>query len=182
MASCKFVLCSWNSCLTKCRAKYPLALIDELLDAYGDDMGVGYDIGCSLDTTIQNSTMLSEKAARQHLQMIVAAFHAYKHGRLCQLKYHPMYRLGVGLEDLEVMERVFSASNAVASCVRYASRFHWLQFIDLHFMQWDDDKYAELSTLALSFIPLTETDIVVCRPLPPEQLQTGPTDNCRIHS
>lgn len=123
-----------------------------MLNEFSNDVAWGYDIKCSLDTTVPNSPMLSTKAAQQRLQFIVAAFHAYKHGRLCQLKYHPAYREGVGLEDLEVMERVFSASNAVAPCVQYASRFHWQQFLDLHFTQWDEDKYGELSVLTFYLI------------------------------
>ncbi|KAF8512205.1 hypothetical protein JB92DRAFT_2830899 [Gautieria morchelliformis] len=55
-----------------------------------------------------------------------------------------MYLAGVGLEDLETCERLFSASNAVARLIRHASYFHYLQFIDLPFQQWDDDKYLEL--------------------------------------
>lgn len=43
------------------------------------------------------------------------------------------------------MERVFSASNAVARTTRYATQYHWTQALDLHFQQWDDDKYRELS-------------------------------------
>lgn len=122
-----------------------MALTDHLLDVHGDDTGIGYDIGCSFETTVKNSLLLGSKADLHRLQMIVAAFHAYKHGRLCQLQYHPSYRRGLGIEDLEVMERVFSSSNSVAPCIRYASTFHWRQFLDLHFMQWDEDKYSELS-------------------------------------
>ncbi|KAF8481388.1 hypothetical protein JB92DRAFT_3085880 [Gautieria morchelliformis] len=64
---------------------------------------------------------------------------------MATLKWHPMYLPGVGLEDLETCERLFSASNAVARLIRHASYFHYLQFIDLHFQQWDDDKYLELT-------------------------------------
>ena len=43
------------------------------------------------------------------------------------------------------MERVFSSTNSVARGIRYASQFHWFQSLDLHLMQWDEDKYTELS-------------------------------------
>jgi hypothetical protein len=49
------------------------------------------------------------------------------------------------LEDLETMECVFSTSNGVAHTTRYATQYHWTQALDLHFQQWDDDKYRELS-------------------------------------
>lgn len=79
------------------------------------------------------------------MQFVVCAFHGYAHNRLCQLSNHPLYLIGFGIEDLEGMERVFAASNSVARVIRYASQFHYLQFLDLHFHQWDEDKYAELS-------------------------------------
>ena|ERR1700722_11998990 len=79
------------------------------------------------------------------MHFIVNAFHGHVHNRLCQLQFHPMYTTGVGIEDLEVCERVFSVSNSVAQLVCHASYFHWLQFINLHFAQWDFDKYLELS-------------------------------------
>ena len=33
----------------------------------------------------------------------------------------------------------------MARVIRHASYFHWQQFLDLHFNQWDKDKYLELS-------------------------------------
>lgn len=59
--------------------------------------------------------------------------------------YHPLYRKGLGLEDLETLERFFSSSNTIARTIRHATAFHWHQAMDLHFRQWDDQKYQELS-------------------------------------
>jgi hypothetical protein len=64
---------------------------------------------------------------------------------VCQLQNHPLYLLGFGLEDLATCECVFAGSNPATRLIRHASYFHWLQFIDLQFDQWDKDKYAELS-------------------------------------
>ncbi|KAJ7260012.1 hypothetical protein B0H12DRAFT_1231951 [Mycena haematopus] len=36
-------------------AKYPLAIENALMDAFGKDIGLGYDIGCGHETTIKNS-------------------------------------------------------------------------------------------------------------------------------
>ncbi|KAJ7687986.1 hypothetical protein B0H14DRAFT_3533636 [Mycena olivaceomarginata] len=55
-------------------AKYPLAMIDTLLDALGDRLGAGYDIGCYTAATISKR-----------------AFHGHGHNRLCQLKYLTTY-------------------------------------------------------------------------------------------
>ena len=33
------------------RAKYGLAITNALLDAFGPDIGLGYDIGCGFDTS-----------------------------------------------------------------------------------------------------------------------------------
>jgi Kyakuja-Dileera-Zisupton transposase len=105
---------------------------------------MGYDIACSHMATV-NMSSIGEKARTRRLLLAVNAFHGHAHNLLCQLRNHPLYIPGLGLEDLETCERVFSASNAVARVVRYSSYFHWLQYIDLHYRQWDEDKYFELS-------------------------------------
>lgn len=128
-----------------CSAKYPLAITNYMLDTYGDDIGIGYDVGCTFSQLIRNSPLVSAKAEASRLHVIVNSFHGYAHNRICQLEHHPLYQQGFGLEDLETMERVFSSSNSVSRSVRYASHFHWAQSIDLHLQQWDDDKYQELS-------------------------------------
>jgi hypothetical protein len=116
-----------------------------LLDVFGDDQGLGFDIRCSYKETVDQSNLLGDKAMQRRLQILVNAFHGWAHNRLCQLKYHPLYCTGLGLEDLETLERIFSSSNKVARTIRHATRFHWVQAMDLHYRQWNDEKYQELS-------------------------------------
>lgn len=130
-------------------AKYPLAATNFLMKVFGENQGLGFDIACSFESTIKNSPMLGAIAEAKGLQVIVNAFHGWAHNRLCQLKYHPLYRTGMGLEDLETLERFFSSSNTIARTIRHATSFHWHQAIDLHFRQWDEQKYQELSKLDL---------------------------------
>lgn len=98
--------------------------------------------------------MLGQKAASSGLQIFVNAFHGWAHNRLCQLKYHPLYRTGTGLEDMETLERIFSASNSVTRIIWSATSYHWLQAIDLHFRQWDDEKYQQLSEYNISSLTI----------------------------
>ena len=105
---------------------------------------MAYDIGCSHSATVRASS-ISDKARIHRLLLLVNTFHGHAHNRACQLQNHPMYLPGLGIEDLETCERIFAASNSVAPLIRHASYFHWLQFLDLHFDQWDKDKYLELS-------------------------------------
>ncbi|KIJ60975.1 hypothetical protein HYDPIDRAFT_177248 [Hydnomerulius pinastri MD-312] len=116
---------------------YALATTNKILDVYGQNGTSGYDISCSFSKTVAASS-IATKAKFQGHNFAVNSFHGH-------LLYHPVYRLRLGIEDLETCERVFSASNAVASVICHASYFHWLQFIDLHFDQWNQDKYLELS-------------------------------------
>jgi hypothetical protein len=44
-----------------CSAKYPLAVVEELLDAFGMNLGMGYDVGCHFRATVANSS-LGDKA------------------------------------------------------------------------------------------------------------------------
>ena len=53
----------------------------------------------------------------------------------------------MGLEDLETLERLFSASNQLASITRYMSPYRRRVFIDLFLQQWDRDKYQNLATM-----------------------------------
>jgi hypothetical protein len=115
-----------------------------LLKVYGKDLGIGYDIACSFLATVAKSS-LAPAAREQALQLVVPAFHGYAHNRACQLDHHPLYVVGFGLEDFEGCERVFSSSNFLARLTRHATRFHRHQAMDMHFTQWDEDKYAELS-------------------------------------
>ncbi|OCH88551.1 hypothetical protein OBBRIDRAFT_734191 [Obba rivulosa] len=125
--------------------KYPLAVVNHILDVHQHNCGCGYDIGCAFAETAKNSKLLGPKVAEYGMQFVVCAFHGYAHNQLCQLVNHPLYLSGYSIEDLEGMERVFAASNTVARGIRYASRFHYTQSLDLHFQQWDEDKYTELS-------------------------------------
>lgn len=51
------------------------------------------------------------------------------------------------MEDLETLERIFSASNAVASLTRYSTAYRRRVFIDLFLQQWDEEKYLNLGTM-----------------------------------
>lgn len=77
------------------------------------------------------------------------AFHGYSHNFSCQTKNYPDSTEGAGLEDFEMMERVFSSSNAVVGVTRYASAYHRGVFIDMFFQRWDDDKYQNLGLMLL---------------------------------
>ncbi|KAJ7027665.1 hypothetical protein C8F04DRAFT_1266767 [Mycena alexandri] len=126
-------------------AKYPLAIVNELLDAYGKKLGLGYDVGCHFEETIKKSN-LSAKAKENMLKMLVGAFHGHAHNRLCQLKFLATYIHGLGLEDLEGCERFFSKSNEMAKVVRYSSRFHRQQEITGFIKHFDDfETYPNLS-------------------------------------
>lgn len=129
------------------------------MDAFGKDIGLGYDIGCGHETTIKNSP-LAAKAKVMNLKMLVGAFHGHAHNRRCQLVYLATYVLGLGLEDMETCERLFSKTNGLARSVRYASVFHRKQTIRTYFAHLDTfETYANLSTYLLKdgIINLTRT-------------------------
>ncbi|KAG2121555.1 hypothetical protein BD769DRAFT_1629407 [Suillus cothurnatus] len=113
-------------------AKYALATANKLMDVYGSDGVTGYDIGCSFTKTAAASSIAMKVKNHNH-RFVINSFHGHAHNRHCQLQFHTLY------------QQVFSRSNSVAPVIRHASYFHWLQFIDLHFDQWDQDRYQELS-------------------------------------
>jgi len=123
------------------RMKYPLAIVNRLMDTYGTDICLGYDIMCAFTKTLSHSVLGKKKVAFR-LQGVVPSFHGHAHNRGCQLNWHPMYIEGVGLEDFEECERTFCKSNELASVTRLASAYHRQQHIDEHFMFHDQDKHA----------------------------------------
>ncbi|KAL0572550.1 hypothetical protein V5O48_009407 [Marasmius crinis-equi] len=120
--------------------KYPLAIVNELLERYGKDLGVGYDIMCAFWTTLQQSNKLHAKVAALRMRGVVPAFHGHAHNRKCQIHWHPLYVPGVGNEDFEECERTFALSNRLASTTRLATPFHRQQMILEHFSFHSDDK------------------------------------------
>ncbi|KAF8158710.1 hypothetical protein K438DRAFT_1910030 [Mycena galopus ATCC 62051] len=119
-------------------AKYPLAIENALMDAFGKDIGFGYDIGCGHAKTLKNSP-LGPKAKEHNFRMLVGAFHGHAHNRRCQLKYLATYVEGMGIEDLEGCERLFSKSNGLSRSVRA-----YLAHVDTF------DTYANLSTFLVN--------------------------------
>jgi len=128
-------------------AKYPLAIVEVLLQAFGEGIGGGYDIGCKFKKTLASSP-LGRPAAAMNYKPLVGSFHGHAHNRLCQLQYLATYVKGLGLEDLEGCERFFSKSNALATSVRHSSNFHRRQQITQFIKHMDENEtYQNLSKL-----------------------------------
>ncbi|KAJ7160682.1 hypothetical protein C8R43DRAFT_1086815 [Mycena crocata] len=131
-------------------AKYGLAISKAILDVFGRDIGMGYDIGCGFETTVKNSP-LGEMAKELNYRLLVGAFHGHAHNRLCQLGHLATYVKGLGIEDLKTCERFFSKSNTLSRSVRYASVFHRRQSIRTYLAHTDTfDTYANLSTFLVN--------------------------------
>lgn len=128
------------------RAKYPLAVTARALRVLGPCLLMGYNIGCVFQKTISSSP-LGTQFAKSKSRCCVNAFHGYSHNFACQTQNHPNVIEGVGIEDLETMERIYSSSNQVAGVTRYASAYRCRVFIDMFFQQWDDDKYRNLASM-----------------------------------
>lgn len=131
------------------RAKYPLAMVAKAAQVLGSKIMIGYDIGCDFEVTVANSS-LGALVRELGIQFCVNAFHGYSHAYNCQVAYHPTAIPGMGIEDLEVAERIFSSSNHLAPVIRHASRYRRWSLIDLHFHQWDDEKYSNLGLMLLN--------------------------------
>lgn len=102
--------------------------------------------GCGFASTIRASS-LGKAFEQQGCRICIDVFHGYAHNYACQTKNHPNGIQGAGIEDFGAIERFFSASNALAPVIRYATAYHRSVFLDLFFKQWDDDKYLNLATM-----------------------------------
>ena len=142
--NCKWYLLS-HTFLTVSRAKYPLAVVFHLLKALGKGLCGGYDIGCKLTKTINNSR-LRDLANELQFVSVVGLFHGHAHNRRCQLRHLGTYLKGMGIEDLEGCEQFFARTNDLAALFRYGSAFHRRQALCLFFEHLDEgDTYDALS-------------------------------------
>lgn len=126
-------------------------MIEKLIDDHGEDVKVGYDIFCAFVKTLQSSC-LGEKVVKFNLTGVVPAFHGWAHSRDCQLEWHPLYMDGVGIEDFEESERVFSRSNDLAPTTRLSTRYHRRIQIEEHFDFHDEDKHARSGKSAIHIL------------------------------
>lgn len=124
----------------------------KILDIFGCDLALGYDIGCRFQTTLAKSP-LGDEARKNNHRCLVGAFHGHAHNRLCQSRFLATYVEGLGLEDLEGCERFFSKSNALASSTRYASSFHRRQAIAEY--AGYTDKFETYQNLSMFFFFLS---------------------------
>ena len=135
--------------------KYPLAMVNKLIDVYGPDIACDYDIACAFSKTLASSS-IGPLASENRFKLVLGWFHGYGHNALCQTEWHPQNVKGMGCADFEGCERVFSASNAIAPLTRHATRFHRHQAIEQHFTFWDEDRFVALSTYTTSFWLLSD--------------------------
>jgi hypothetical protein len=80
--------------------KYPITIIDWLLDLYGSDIGLAYNIMCAFIKTLAKSS-LGARVAGLCLHGVVPAVHGHAHNHRCQINWLPLYIEGAGLEDFE---------------------------------------------------------------------------------
>lgn len=124
--------------------KYPLSIVNHLLDVLPGVLAGGYDVGCKFESTIRNSTLGPTATTRYH--SLIGVFHGHAHARSCQLRKLGTYIEGQGLANLEDCERFFSKSNALATTVRSASVFHRRQAIGDYC--YHTDNYETFGNLA----------------------------------
>ncbi|EUC65967.1 hypothetical protein RSOL_504150 [Rhizoctonia solani AG-3 Rhs1AP] len=155
-------------------AKYPLAAVNKLCEVFGDDLLIGYDIGCTFGGTAERSLKIGPVVRKHNTQFIVGSFHGYAHNRKCQLKNHPLNVVGAGLESFEENETLFSSTNTVARTTRHATPFHRRQLIVLHVSGWDFDRRCSLGkTLKTRY----NNALKISGTLPQELLKLDPTKN-----
>ncbi|KAG2107636.1 uncharacterized protein F5147DRAFT_577590, partial [Suillus discolor] len=121
-----------------------LAIVNRLLNVCSVDQAIRYDIACSFCKTIATSS-IGAKVAELNLQNVINTFHGFSHDCHYQLQNHPLYLNGLRLEDLKTYEYIFTSLNSVVVLIRHVSYFHWMQFLDLHFNQWNMNRYFDLS-------------------------------------
>ncbi|EGN93414.1 hypothetical protein SERLA73DRAFT_63966 [Serpula lacrymans var. lacrymans S7.3] len=120
--------------------KYPLAVIEKMLDVFSSNLGGGFDIGCKFKTMLNKSPLGAGARALNYAlnhTCLVGAFHGHAHHCLCQLSHIATYTNDLGLEDLKGYEHTFSKSNELSGSLCYSSTLHRKQAISTYFEHKD---------------------------------------------
>ncbi|KAF8195179.1 hypothetical protein K438DRAFT_2126983 [Mycena galopus ATCC 62051] len=104
--------------------KYPLAVANRLLELYGANTALGYNIMCAFFKTLLQSSM-GQRVVALCLRSVIPSFHGHVHNWGCQIGWHPLYVEGVGLEDFEECKCTFCLSNHLVTVTCHATQFHW---------------------------------------------------------
>ncbi|KAG2105063.1 uncharacterized protein F5147DRAFT_746487 [Suillus discolor] len=102
IAACqhRFILLACDMVRSGELAKYPLALMNQLLSVFGVNGGCAYDIG--------SNSSLGPLAQSLNLCMMVGAFHGHAHNRRCQLDWHPITRHASPFHRHQMIEEHFA--------------------------------------------------------------------------
>ncbi|KAF8668515.1 hypothetical protein RHS04_08977 [Rhizoctonia solani] len=125
-------------------SKYPLAAVNKLCQVFGNNILVGYDIGCTFCGTAERSPLVRPVVRKHNTSFVVGSFHGYAHNRKCQLANHPLNVEGAGLESFEENKQLFLSSNSVACTTQHASGYHWRQLLALHLEGWDFGQHCAI--------------------------------------
>ncbi|KAG1872019.1 hypothetical protein C8R48DRAFT_760270 [Suillus tomentosus] len=163
--------------------KYPLAIINKLIDVFAEPFLYGYDIKCAFHSVLQCSS-LGPAVRDLGIEGVMPGFHGHAHNRLCQVQHHSKFTLSAGKEDFETCERTFLESNALVPEIWNSTEFHRHQALDEHFQFADQDKYAALSTFiyrnymqALEYIQ-ADNEFLLLFDLTPEHFESDLNDEC----
>ncbi|QRW15389.1 hypothetical protein RhiLY_14388 [Ceratobasidium sp. AG-Ba] len=128
-------------------SKYGLAALDTLVRIFGDDILIGYDIGCTFRGTALRSPLVGPLVREHRTRFVTGSFHGYAHERKCQLSNHPLHTEGAGLESFEQNEQLFASTNTAAHPTRHSSPFHRRQHVVLRFMGYDSSRRSNLGSV-----------------------------------
>ncbi|KAH9816965.1 hypothetical protein DFH28DRAFT_1220476 [Melampsora americana] len=94
-------------------------------------LGILYDIGCHLEKGIKKHNLFQEERENGQLKFGTSAWHALVHIYTCQLKYNPRLLKGFGRSDGEGLERIWRQLSRLISYLRYSSKQHRLDALNL---------------------------------------------------
>ncbi|KAF7357059.1 hypothetical protein MSAN_01299300 [Mycena sanguinolenta] len=109
--------------------KYIVALLEELNSHLLPQATIveGYDVACVTDHSFNLYPILTE-GLRPRVSFIINAMHVFGHQWVCQMVYSPRLRRGIGLTDLEGVERFWSRIRKLIPITRnqWNSRRIWM--------------------------------------------------------
>ncbi|KAI7849144.1 hypothetical protein BDC45DRAFT_449133 [Circinella umbellata] len=89
------------------KADYPLSVLNQVKNTYGNNIAILYDVACKMGKGLKHTPQLSDLA---NVPRAIGAFHVYGHDAPCQVAFNPKVVKGIGLVDGEDCERYCNKS------------------------------------------------------------------------
>ncbi|KAI7854096.1 hypothetical protein BDC45DRAFT_140724 [Circinella umbellata] len=139
-----FVLSLMDMNTTGEKADYPLSVLYQIKNTYGNNIAILYDVACKMGKGLKHTPQLSDLA---NVPRAIGAFHVYGHDAPCQVAFNPKVVKGIGLVDGEDCERYWSVCSPFVTATRYMTEYNRHLFFTILTDHYHEQKLKSLGRI-----------------------------------